>query len=55
MSKKNESIERKISIILAMPEPNKKPTQKQIIANNAIIILGRLDSKIDAFLNFNKN
>lgn len=55
MPKKNESVEKKIAIILAMPEPNKKPTQKQVIANNAINILCRLDNKIDAFLNFNKN
>lgn len=55
MPKKNENVENKIAINLAMPEPSKKPTQKQIIANNAITILCRLDNKIDAFLNFNKN
>lgn len=53
---RNKSIERKVAIILAMPDPPKKikPTQKQIFVNNAILILNRFEQKINQAISFNK-
>lgn len=51
---RNESIERKVAVILAMPDPPKKPTRKQVIAHNAIIILNRFEDKINQAIQYNR-
>lgn len=51
---RNVEIERKVAIILAMPEPPKKPTRKQMLANNAIYILNRFEDKINQAIYFNR-
>lgn len=53
---RNESIERKVAVILAMPDPYKKRklTTKEILASNAIIILNRFEQKIDQAIHFSK-
>lgn len=47
---RNESIERKVAIILAMPdpEPKLKYTAQQIFASKAISVLNKFDNKINA-------
>jgi len=53
--KKNEDIQKKIAMILAMPDFPKKQTQKQILSSNAIVILERLDTHINTALYLSKN
>ena len=52
----NADIDRKVKIILAMPEPPKKVilTRKQMIVQNAIIILNRFEQKIDQAIQYNR-
>lgn len=47
---RNESIERKVAIILAIPDPPKKlkHTAQQIFASKAISVLNKFDDKINA-------
>lgn len=52
----NADIDKKVKIILAMPDPPKKIklTPQQQVANNAIIILNRFEQKIDQAIYFSK-
>lgn len=52
----NPEIERKIEIILAMPEPPKKIklSPLQTLATNAIGVLEKFDNKIDKAIYFNR-
>lgn len=54
---RNESIERKVAVILAMPDAPKKTIPKPVkfSVNGAISVLERMDKKIEVAMYLSKN